>query len=552
MLQLIQSMERVPPDRGIGEVREQLAALFDAGEKEVLLEQVCELLSSALRNVDQLQGRVKELLHRLYGRSSERINPNQLALALAELQADADPEAPAVPVPPSEGEPRLSEQVKKASKHGRKRLPPELPREELRLQPTAEQLAQTSGNMSKIGEERSEVLEYVPGHFKVLVYVRETWSNPLGEIVTAPVPDKVIDKGLPGPGLLTQVVVSKYRDHLPLDRQVKIYRRLGVELSPKTLGDWAAAVAYLLAPLARLIYVRALESYVLQVDDTRLPVQDRSKERNIKNGRLWALVGDHVYVAYRYAKDWTGESTAAFLAPRVGWMQVDGYKGYERIFEQGLAIEVGCWMHCRRYFVDAFKRRDFRAARPIDLIRAMYRVEDAAKQAGDSPEQRLERRQRDTRPIMDELKKWIDEHKGREPPTSYLAKAMTYADNQWTALKRPLEDGALELDNGDVERALRGPVLGRKNWLFAGSDAGAERTAVIATVLETAARHGVDEWRYLYDVLVKLSSGWLNRRLEELLPHRWAELHGLADAGEQAAACAAEAERSAGSGEDGL
>lgn len=541
-------MKRVPEDHGISEVLVQLGALFDAGQKDTLLDEVGALLASALQQVDELGTRVKALLRRLYGRSSERINPNQLVLALTALQSDADPDAPAVPTPPSEGEPRLRQKTKKAKRRGRKPLPPELPREEIRLQPTQEQLAQTSGNMSKVGEERSEVLEYVPAEFKVLVYVRETWSNPVGEIVTAPAADKVIDKGLPGPGLLTQVVVSKYRDHLPLDRQTKMYRRLGVELSKNTLVDWVAAVAYLVQPLSRHIYRGTLVSHALQVDDTKLPVRDRSRKgKKIKDGRLWALVGDYFYVAYRYAKDQRAATTAELLSARIGWMQADAHKGYDAIYKQGLAIEVGCWMHCRRYFVEAFKSNDLRAAEPIKLIREMYRIEAESKAAGDSHEQRLARRQRETEPIVAELDKWITEHAGREPPKSYLAKALTYARNQWTALRRPLEDGALEIDNGEAERALRGPVLGRKNWLFAGSDSGAERTATILTVLESAARHGLDLYQYLYDVLVKLSSGWPNRRLDELLPHRWRELHAplRVEEGAAAAAPSADAEQTA-------
>lgn len=506
--------------------------MFDAGDKDKLLETVTELLTGALQQANALSARVAELTKRLYGHKQERISPHQLALALDELrqaqaheeeaQQDGHTEAqevPVVPERPSEAVPRLRKH------HGRRALPAHLPREEIRVTPTEEQLAATSGGMRKMGEERSEVLEYVPAHFKVLVYVREVWSNSVGEIVTAPVPDKIIDKGLPGPGLLTQVVIAKYRDHLPLARQVQIFLRAGVELSRNTLVDWVAAVAYLLEALARLIFERAMQCHVLQVDDTKLPVQDRRKAKNIKRGHIWALVGDHRYVAYRYTDNWRADTAVALLGQRIGWMQVDGYKGYEQVFARGLAIELGCWMHARRYFVRAFEGKDLRAARPLELIRQMYKVEEASRVAGESHEARLARRQRDTRPLVDELRKWLKEHKGPEPPSSPLGKAITYADNRWDALSCPLHDGALELDNGDVERALRGTALGRKNWLFAGSDEGAERAAIINTVIETAVRHGVDVWQYLYDVLIKLSAGWPMRRLAELLPENWRELH---------------------------
>ena len=516
-----------PADFGVGAVRSELEQMFDDGDKDRLLETVTKLLTSALKQADSLAARVAELTRQLYGPRKERISPNQLALALDELRQEQarqdeshqEKEAPAVAQPPSTAVPRLRQH------RGRRALPASLPREEIRLTPTEEQLSATSGGMGKMSEERSEVLEYVAGYFKVLVYVREVWSNSVGEIVTAPVPDKLIDKGLPGPGLLTQVVIAKYRDHVPLARQVQIYKRAGVELSRNTLVDWVAAVAYLLEALARLIFQRAMQSYVLQVDDTKLPVQDRRRPKNIKRGHMWALVGDHRYVAYRYTDNWRAETAVALLGERIGWMQVDAYKGYEQVFALGLAMAVGCWMHCRRYFVRAFENKDLRAARPLELIGQIYAVEAASREAGESHEARLERRQRDSKPLVAELQGWLDEHRAGEPPSSPLGRAITYADNRWVALSCPFYDGALELDNGDVERALRGTALGRKNWLFAGSDEGAARAAIINTVIETAVRHGVEVWAYLHDVLVKLSAGWPMRRLVELLPENWSEPH---------------------------
>jgi transposase len=516
-------------DFGVGSVREELARMFDAGDKHKLLETVEELLVGALRQVNTLSARVAELTRQLYGSKQERISPHQLALALAELrqeqtqpESSADkPDEPAVPDKPSDALPRLRQR----KRGGRRPLPAHLQREEIRIEPTEEQLAATSGGMRKMSEERSEVLEYVPAQFKVLVYVREVWSNAVGEIVTAPAPDKIIDKGLPGPGLLTQVVVVKYRDHVPLARQTGIYQRAGVELSRNTLVDWVAAVAFLFEALARLILQRAMQSHVLQVDDTKIPVQDRRKAKNIKSGHLWALIGDRRYVAYRYTDNWRAETAVALLGERIGWMQVDAYKGYEQVFARGLAIEVGCWMHARRYFVRAFERNDLRAAKPIDLIREMYKIEAASKEAGESHQARLERRQRDMKPLIDELRAWLDKHQGCDVPSSPLSQAITYADNQWVALLCPLYDGSLEIDNGEVERALRGTALGRKNWLFAGSDEGAERAAIIKTVIDTAVHHGVDVWQYVHDVLIKLSAGWPMRRLEELLPENWRTLH---------------------------
>jgi transposase len=521
-------MERSVRDDGIDAVCEELGKLYDAGDREALLQMIRHLLSATLNDVDALSGRVAELLQKLYGRKSERIDVHQLILALGEPNQGQVSQVPAEePKPAPEAEPEAPKAAsrRRNGHRGRGSLPAHLPREEIRLQPTEEQLAATSGGMKKMSEERSEVLEYEPARFKVLVYVREVWSNVHGEIVTAPAPVKIIDKGLPGPALLTQVVLSKYRDHCPLARQSSIYRRQGVELSRNTLVDWVSGVAGLFQPLAQRILGLVLGSYTLQVDDTHLPVQDRRMARKLKRGHLWSLVGDHHYVAYRYTDNWRADTAVELLGKRIGWMQVDGYKGYERVFALGKAVEVGCWMHARRYFVRAFDCRDLRASKPIELIGQLYESEAASKAAGEWPQERLLRRQRHARPVLDELKAWLDEHAGSVPPKCPLGKAITYALNHWQALRRPLEDGMLEIDNGDVERTMRGPAMGRKNWLFAGSDEGAERAAILCTVLESAARHDLDLGLYLRDVMLKLASGWPHARLDELLPHRWRELH---------------------------
>lgn len=516
-------MEHASREEMVEAACEQLGRIFDAGDREALISTMRNLLSVALQDNEALRVRVAELLRNLYGRRSERFHPDQLSFGL--LAVAPEPQAASEPEPAASDERAVKKPAHRAGHRGCHSLPAHLPREEIRLQPTEEQLAATGGQMRKWREERSEVLEYVPAHLKVLVYVREVWSNAYGEVVTAPVPVKLIAKGLPGPALLVQVLLSKFRDKCPLTRQVDIYRRLGVELSRNTLVDWVGAAAELLRPLSRAIYALVLAAYVMQVDDTKLPVLDRRKAKNIKRGHIWALVGDHRYVAYRYTEDWCRDKALKLLRDRQGWMQVDGYKGYHCVFALGKAIEVGCMMHARRYFVRAFEGRDLRAAAPLELIRKMYRVEAASKEAGEWPHERLLRRQRETRPLFDAWQKWLDEHAGRFPPKSPLGRAVTYANNHRDTLIRPLQDGNLELDNGDVERALRGLAMGRRNWMFAGSDEGAERTAILCTVIESAARHGLDLRLYLQDILLKLAAGWPPERLDELLPHRWCALH---------------------------
>ena len=321
------------------------------------------------------------------------------------------------------------------------------------------------------------------------------------------------------------MVVSKYKDHCPLARQTRIYQRAGVDLHRNTLVDWVAAVAFLLEPIAHRIYELAMRAHVLQVDDTHIDVLDRRKKKNVKRGHLWVLVGDARYIVFKYTPDWTADEATAFLGPRIGWMQVDGYAGYKSIADDRPVLLVGCWMHARRYFVKAFEANDHRAAVPLEIINTMYKVERAAKNAGDGHDARFLRRQRDLVPLLDELERWIHEYKGALPPKSNLGRAHTYLDNHWDILRVVEADGALELDNGEVERVIRGPAIGRRNWLFAGSDAGGARAAIILTVLETAARHGLDLQAYVYDLLVTLSQGWPMARLDELLPENWTPAH---------------------------
>ena len=514
----------IPADGGVGEVVEQLSQMLDAGRKDDALAAVRTMLESIVRENEIQRQKIAELLRRVYGPGGEKVDPRQLRLAMEEMRVEVRPEPPAVDpaakLPDDPPAPARNRNAKERRGHGRRKLPADLPREVIAVPPTPEQL-EGKHNMSKVDVDRSEVLEYEPATFKVLVYEREIWSNDEGEIVTAPVPNKVIAKGLPGPGLLTQITLSKFEDHCPLNRQTRMYARDGVELHRNTLVDWIAAVAFLLEPVARRIHELAMLCHVMQVDDTSLKVLDRDKASNIKRGHLWVMIGDGKYVSFRYTENWTAKKVKEFLGERIGWMQIDGYKGYESIVEDGLALPVGCWMHCRRYFYKAFEAKDLRAAVPLEMIGKLYEVEQESKDAGDDHEQRRERRLAKSVPILDELEAWIRDRYGTEPPTTLLGKALTYAHNHWKILRVVIQDGALELDNGEVERVIRGPAMGRRNWLFAGSDEGAERAAVIMTVLETAKRAGLDRRAYLHDLLVKLSSGWLMSRLDELLPEHW-------------------------------
>jgi len=522
-----------------------LEELIQAGDQERLLETVSKLFDDvhkvadeSAREIARLRVRVLQLTQRAFGKSSEKIDPNQLRLALEQLRADEfarqDAAKPAVdPDAPASSPPKAKKSLK--GRHpGRAPLPEHLPREERRhTTPEAERRCECCGEAKlMIREEMSERLDYRPASLIVVKDVTEVYGCTCGESkpVTTEMPSRVIDGGVPEPGLLAHVVVSKYCDHLPLNRQSKILQREGVTIPPNTLMGWIKACAWTLRPLWKLIDERVLRSWVIQSDDTGLLVLDKQKKGGSRRGRLWANVGDARFVAYHYSPDWRHEHPVRFLAGCAGFLQTDGYKGYEALCDGkgGLAIRAGCFMHARRYFVKALQAGEPEAARPVEIIRALYAVERASKDAGEDADGRYVRRQEHSVQLLEELGDWRLEHAGRYPPKSPMGKALTYLHGQWESLGVFLADGRIELDNGGAERALRGIAVGRRNWLFAGSDAGGERAAILYSIIESAKLHGIEPFAYLRDLLEKLGAGWPMRRLEELMPDRWAAERSIA------------------------
>lgn len=511
-----------------------LRSLLAEGQDEQVIELVVGLLTQLAQKNAELELRLRKALRQRFGRQSEKLSAEQLSLFLAELgQEGAGAQAATEPgtedsrgaqgsTPPAE-----ASRKKKRKGHGRRPLPAHLPREQRVHQPAPEALRceRCGRDKTGCGEEKSQTLEWVPGHFKVIEEVRPKYAcRPCGDglVVAAPA-DRVIEGGLPGPGLVAHVLVSKYKDHLPLHRLGGIYARHGVELRTSTLSGWVAAGADTLQPLAQEVARRALASHVLQSDDTHLKVLDRQHPHGLKRGHMWVYLGDSTWAAFVYTPDWKQEGPLSFLEGREGWLLVDGYKGYDKLFtRQGAtAVEVGCWSHARRYFVEAFEAGDTRAALPLTLIGQLFDVEREASEQQVDEAERLRRRDTLSRPVTERLGRWVAEAYNRESPKSPLARACRYAINQWKSLLRFMEDARLPLHNNASELRLREIAVGRKNYLFAGSDAGAERAACVYTLVATCVLAGVEPWAYLADVLEKLASGWPQRRLEELLPPMW-------------------------------
>lgn len=525
------------------DVRRKLAQLAAEGRVSELIELVLQLLVQLRDTNNKLSVRLHNALRELYGRKSQKISSEQLSL-LFELgtdvpagaaeaagagAAEAQPEQGLVPPPPEPPKPPRG-------RGGRAPLPPGLPRRQRVVPvPAAERVCQQcGGEKACIGHRTSEVLEFIPAHFVVIEEQREKLACPRCPqegVSTAP-SEKVMDRGRPGPGLLAQLIVKKFDDSMPIYRQSQEFARYGVSLSPSTLGDWATFGLEVLAPVAARIAEKALSSDYLRADDTGMRVLDRDHPEGVKRGHIWAFVSSE-HIAFLYAPDWKAKHPAALLDGLFsGFFQGDGYAGYAAMLrgdgsgEQIVPDErrLGCGMHIRAKFEKAAKDGDARAAVVLACFKKLYRIEAACKEQGLSHEARLARRKVQSLPIVDELYRWIHELHPQLVPRSLLHAATTYAINQEAVWRRCFDDGRFEIDNGEVERQLRRVALGRKNYLFAGSDKGAERLAIGYTVFASCRMHGIDPLAWATDVIGKLQDGWPRSRLDELLPDAWAKV----------------------------
>ena len=498
-----------------------------------LIRELLATLGAQIHLNEKLQHQLEQLLRHRFGRKTERVDPAQLLLFAQEILAQAEP-AP-TPDPSPEPAPR-SAPVRSASPkngHGRKPLPASLPRRPVVHDVPPERLpCPECGTLrQQIGVEVREQLEYIPATLVVLEHRRPKYACPgcKAHVVIAERFAEPIEKGLPGPGLMAHVATSKYADHLPLYRQEGIYQRLGVDISRATMCDWMATAAELLAPIVACMLEKVRQSRVVQNDDTPVPVQDHDG-KGTKTGRLWASVGDHDhrYVVYRYTADRSRAGPAGIFKGYEGYLQADAYSACDGLYTSGKIIEVGCMMHARRGFYEARTSDPARSHQALAHISLLYDVERAAKEhEGQGYEAfvaaRHALRGARSRPIFDQFHAWLGAEAPKVLPKSPIGEAIGYARNHWTALVRPLEAGFLELDNGACERTLKPVALGRKNWLFAGSDKGGETAAVPMSLCTTCKNLGIDPQAYLRDVLERISIHPA-RRIEELLPDRWQAL----------------------------
>jgi transposase len=478
--------------------------------------------------IEKLKFQIAKLRRMQFGRSSERITRQiaQLELQLEELETGEAEEVAKVEADDRQAPNRARKKPK------RKPLPDHLPRQEVVHEPENGgrcTCPDCGAGMAKLGEDVTEVLDYVPGRFQVIRHVRPKYACKVCDAITqAPAPALPTPRGRATPAMLAHLLVSKYCDHLPLYRQREIYARDGIELDRSTLCDWVGQAVWLLQPIVGGIRRHVFAAEKIHGDDTTVPVLAPGLGRT-KTGRLWVYVRDDrpfcgpapPAAAYFYSPDRGGAHPAAHLAAFTGFLQADGYAGFEGLYDAARAspgpiTEVACWAHCRRKFFDVWETTKSPVAKEaIDRIAAVYAIEAKAQFA--PPKERLAHRVA-TAPLLDAFFLWADKTAGRLSAKSALADAFRYTIKRRDALSRFVTDPRLEADNNIAENAVRGIALGRKNYLFAGSDTGGDRAAAMYTITQTAKLNGVNPELYLRDTLARIADGHPISRIDELLP----------------------------------
>lgn len=507
-------------------------------------------ISATLQAHDQLiQGlrlRIAKLKKQAFGKSSEKIEREiqQLELALEDLliataESDAGPINEADEAAPRTPVASVPEKIMRR----RPRVTEKAVRERKELDPGACCPA-CGGELRLVGEDVSEILDMVAAQMKVLEVARLKKSCRCCEkMVQLPAPSRPIPGSMAGAGLLAYILVSKFDDHLPLYRLNEIFARMGADIPDSTLVDWCGRAMKVLQPLIERIENAIMGSDLLHADDTPIRVLDRSMRdkglgKGVRKGRIWTYVRDQRPWAgaappgavYYFAPDWKEEHVHRHLRQTSGVLQADGYKGYGKLYEpraDGTSRfrEAACWAHWRRDFHDIWTSNKSGIAREaLDRIGALYDIERDI--AGQPTDIRLAARQRHSKAKVEAFRVWIEAQLNRIPRKSDLAKAFRYGLGRWLSLCLFLEDGRVAMDNNAAERALRPISIGRKNWLFAGADTGAETLARAMTIIETAKMNGIDPQAYMADVLARIHDHKINR-LDELLPWNWSPVTGI-------------------------
>lgn len=473
--------------------------------------------------IEQLQAEIELLKRYLYGRRSERFVEDSAQGRLFEQPAGSAP-APELPEAAQE---EISF-LRRRKGHGWSELPAHLPREEVPIDvPEVERMCPCCNElMQRIGEDRSERVDYRPAKIVVKVLVRPKYACPKkhGSVKQAPPPVSPVPGGRFDFGLVAQVVTSKICDHLPLYRQQDVLARSGLELSRSTMCEIMSGVAFLAEPLAALAKRRLLADDIVGADDTPVRLLDPSHPQGVRLARFWLYRGSEAapYNVFDFHESRSRDGPRKFLGDYQGWVKVDAYGVDDGVYLGNSRMRASCCLaHARRKFEEAISSYPQLAVEALAYFRQLYDIEDRSSQFSSEARQAL--RQVEAVPLLNRLRRWADAQAETSLPKSTLGKAVGYLRNQWEPLTTYVRDGRLPIDNNATEGDLRALTIGRRNWLFIGSPEAGPRAAILYTVVASAARHNLDVWAYLRDVLEQLAKGVPH--LESLLPDVWAAAH---------------------------
>jgi transposase len=469
--------------------------------------------------IDRLHEQIRLLRSKLFGRKTEKhleSDEDQLRLfnEIEDTVAVQDNDIKDVEVTSH-----------KRKKRGRKPLPDDLPCiEVIHDLPEEQKVCACGCQLTKIDEEVSKKLDYIPAKLQVIKHIRYKYAckgcegvdSDGGAVKIAPPPVQIIPKGIATPGLLAQILVSKFCDALPFYRQEKIFKRLGIDIPRATMANWAIKVSEQCRPPMQILRSQILSGPLVNIDETTVQVLQEPDRDNTAKSYMWVFRGgppDKPSLIYQYHPTRSGEVAKNFLNGYQGYIQTDGYSGYDALGSQNGIVHVGCWAHVRRKFFEVVQARKKNSRLKsksgsgdvaLSYIKKLYRIESIAKERQYSPDQIRDLRQEQAKPILEEFGAWLQKRSVQTPPKGLLGKAITYALNQWPKLILYLEDGRLRPDNNLTENAIRPFVIGRKNWLFSGHPRGAEASARIYSLIETAKANRLEPYlyfRFLFDRL---------------------------------------------------
>ena len=498
------------------------------------LEETNQALKTRIEQLTSERDSYKELykavLHRLHGRRSEKIDQDQLrfefdGLVDEALKAVADEAAQSNP---NHGDQDEHKPTRSRPNHpGRRPLPDDLERHCKRHELSAKQRECPSceSTMVEIGEDVTEELEYEPARFYIVEHARVKYACRACEqgITRALAPDRPIERGRPGPGLLAHIAVSKYGHHLPLYRLEEIFESHGVALSRQTMCGWVGETARLMAPIVEELKRELLADPLLQSDDTVVPYQGEGKGR-VSKGYLWVYTRPYAEAVFDFTTNHSREGPLKFLGDYEGHLQTDGHSSYNGVYATKRIFHIGCLAHVRRKFVEAREEAPEETKPVLAAIQSLYRIEREAKTGSIVGADLIALRNKESKPIVTALGNLFEARWDHYRPKSRMAKAIGYARGQWLSIERYLDVAEACIDNNSSEQAIKPIVIGRKNWMFAGSVAGGERAATLYSLIVSCKRLGIDPYKYLHDVIARVSNH-PNKRIGELTPRAWAALN---------------------------